>query len=473
MESVTIEKLILKNLLTNEEYTRKVIPFLKEEYFHDYILKTIFNSVSSFVLKYNSSPTKESLLITIDEKKDLTEDDFKNATSIVEEIYSYKDDHDQTWLVEQTEKFCKDKAVYNAIMESIHIIDGKSKTKTENAIPEVLSDALSVSFDTHIGHDYIEDAEDRFEFYHKVEQRVPFDISFLNTITNGGTPNKTLNIIMAGTGVGKSLFMCHHAASCLSQNLNVLYITCEMAEERIAERIDANLMDVTLDDLKQLPKDAYGKKINRINTKVKGKLIVKEYPTATANASHFRHLLDELWLKKKFKPDIIFIDYLNICASSRMKMGASVNSYTYIKAIAEELRGLAVERDVPVWSATQVNRTGFTSSDFGLEDTSESFGLPATADFMIALIATEDLEELNQVLVKQLKNRYSDASSNRKFILGINKAKMSLYDPEESAQANIVDSGQQGYGKGFDGKNFDNMFTKQKVSKDKFVDWKV
>jgi len=438
----TIEKIILHNLLKNEDYARKVIPFLKEEYFMDRIEKIIFNSISSFIIKYNSLPSEDTIVIDLSNAP-LSEDEFKEATSLVEYIDNEKDDSDEVWLLEQTENFCKDKAVYNAIMESIHIIDGKSSTtQTENAIPDILSDALSVSFDTHIGHDYIEDADDRYKFYHRVEEKVPFDISLLNTITNGGTPTKTLNIIMAGTGVGKSLFMCHHASSCLSQGLNVLYITCEMAEERIAERIDANLMDITMDELKELPEDSYTKKINKIQNQNNGKLIVKEYPTATASTNHFRHLLDELNIKRKFKPDIIFVDYLNICASSRMKMGSSINSYTYIKAIAEELRGLAVERNVPIWSATQVNRSGYTSSDFGLEDTSESFGLPATADFMMALIGTEELDELGQIMVKQLKNRYNDAISNRKFVIGIDRSKMKLYDVEQFAQNELVDTGQ-------------------------------
>jgi len=467
----TIEKIILHNLIKNEEYTRKVIPFLKEEYFMDRIEKIIFNSISSFIIKYNSLPSKDTIVIDLSTSS-LSEDEFKKAISTVEYINNEKDDADEGWLIEQTENFCKDKAVYNAIMESIHIIDDNSDSnKTENAIPEILTDALSVSFDAHIGHDYIEDAEERFKFYHKTESKVPFDISLLNTITNGGTPNKTLNIIMAGTGVGKSLFMCHHASSCIAQGLNVLYITCEMAEERIAERIDANLMDITMDELKELPKMSYTKKINNIQNKNNGKLIIKEYPTATASTNHFRHLLDELNIKKNFKPDIIFVDYLNICASSRMKMVSSVNSYTYIKAIAEELRGLAVERNVPIWSATQVNRTGFTSSDFGLEDTSESFGLPATADFMLALIGTEELDELNQIMVKQLKNRYNDAVSNRKFVIGINRAKMKLFDLEDTAQAGLLNTGQkESLGVGFDGNNFKYN---SEINKEQYTDWKI
>jgi len=467
----TIEKTILKNLLKNEAFTRKVVPFIKEEYFHDRVEKMLFTSIFDFVAKYNSLPPIDALSIHLSNAS-LSDDEFKTATELLNEVDGDADTNED-WLVEQTEKFCKDKAVYNAIMESIHIIDGKSKSEqTQNAIPEILSEALSVSFDTSVGHDYIEDAEERFRFYHTVEEKVPFDLSLLNTITNGGTPTKTLNIVMAGTGVGKSLFMCHHGASCLAQGLNVLYITCEMAEERIAERIDANLMDITMDELKELPEMSYAKKIGKIQKNNCGKLIVKEYPTATASTNHFRHLLDELAMKKKFKPDIIFVDYLNICASSRMKMSGSVNSYTYIKAIAEELRGLAVERNVPVWSATQVNRTGYTSSDFGLEDTSESFGLPATADFMIALIGTEELDQLGQILLKQLKNRYNDSISNRKFVIGINRAKMKLYDLEDNAQVGLVDTGQKdSFGVGFDGNNYDTKFTKK--ASEEFTDWKI
>jgi len=470
----TVEKMILRNLMYNDEYARKVVPFLKEEYFSDGVEKRILTNILGFISEYNNPPTKEALIISLDKDKGLNSDSYNTAIEKINELHENREtESDEQWLIDQTEKFCKDKAVYNAIMESIHIIDGKSKSQqTENAIPEILSDALSVSFDTSVGHDYIEDSEERFDFYHKVESKIPFDLEYMNTITSGGTPTKTLNIVMAGTGVGKSLFMCHHAASCLAQNMNVLYITCEMAEERIAERIDANLMDITMDELKELPRDFYKKKIDRLQKDIKGKLIVKEYPTAVANVNHFRHLLDELNLKRKFKPDIIFVDYLNICSSSRMKMSGSVNSYIFIKAIAEELRGLAVERNVPVWSATQVNRTGYTSSDVGLEDTSESFGLPATADFMIALISTEELDELGQVLVKQLKNRYNDVSSDRKFVLGINRAKMKLFDLEDTAQSNLIGtSSTTTNGSGFDGKSFDSKFAKSVG--DKFTDWKI
>ena len=461
---MSIEELILSQLMENESFTRRVLPFLKDEYFQDRTDRTIFTHIRDFLTKYNNPPTKEAVIISLDNDSSINQDEYATCTEKLNNFCT-DSEQDQDWLIDQTETFCKDKAVYNAIMESIHIIDGKSNTKTENAIPNILSEALSVCFDDHIGHDYIEDSDERYDFYHKVESRVAFDLDFFNTITSGGTPKKTLNICLAGTGVGKSLFMCHHAANCLQQNKNVLYITCEMAEERIAERIDANLMDITLDNLKELPKKVYDKKMDRIKETYNGKLIVKEYPTATANSQHFRHLLDELWLKKRFKPDIIFIDYLNICASSRLKAGANVNSYTLIKSIAEELRGLAVERDVPIFSATQTNRTGFTSTDIGLEDTSESFGLPATADFMFALISTEELDELNQIMVKQLKNRYNDLVTNRKFIVGINRAKMKLFDVDDSEQRDLIDSGQPAIatGVGFNGKNYD----------EKFKDWKV
>ena len=436
-----IETVILENLLYNEQYVRKVLPFIKGEYFADPQEKIVFLMISEFVGKYSALPTKEAVVLLVADNKQLTEEQFKKCKSIIAELSDDKQNYE--WLVDETEKFCKDKSLYNAVLESIHIIEGKSKTHTASALPDILSKALSVSFDAHVGHDYIEDSESRFDFYHKKESRIPFDLEYFNKITNGGTPQKTLNIILAGTGVGKSLFMCHHAANCLSQGKSVLYITCEMAEERIAERIDANLMDITMDDLKALPKEMYDKRMERIRGKTQGKLIIKEYPTASANVNHFRILLEELKLKKRFKPDIIFIDYLNICASARIKMTASVGSYSYIKSIAEELRGLAVETNVPIFSATQTNRTGFTSTDVGLEDTSESFGLPATADFMFAIIATEEMDKLGQVLVKQLKNRYNDPATNRRFVVGINRAKMKLFDVEESAQDDLVDMDSQ------------------------------
>jgi replicative DNA helicase len=467
----TVEVVILQNLIFNEEYARKVVPFLRAEYFHDRIERLVFDIVRGFIIKYNNLPTKEALNIELEKNKTVNESEFKTASTIIDSFSS--NDTNNDWLITETENFCKDKAVYNAIMESIHIIDGKSKDKTDTAIPHILSDALSVSFDTHIGHDYIEDADERYKFYHQKEKRIPFDLEFLNDITAGGTPSKTLNVVMAGTGVGKSAFLCHHAANCLTQNLNVLYITCEMAEERIAERIDANLMDITLDNLKELPKEVYDKKMNTISSDMTGKLIVKEYPTASANSNHFRGLIEELQMKKKFKPNIIFIDYLNICASSRIKGGANINTYQLIKSIAEELRGLAVEKDVPIWSATQVNRAGFTSSDFGLEDTSESFGLPATCDFMMALISTEELEEKGQLLVKQLKNRYNDTYTNRKFVLNVNRAKMKFSDPPKSEQVGLVESNQTEdlkFGSGFDGKQFDEKFA---TSSEKFTDWNI
>jgi replicative DNA helicase len=422
-----VEKLILHNLLKNETYARKVTPFLQREYFHDRGLRFVFETIHEFILKYNNLPTKEAIYIILDKNKSINQEEMKRITNYVEEISNSKENVDSEWLMTETETFCKDKAVYNAIMESIQIIDGKTQ-QSQGSIPDILSKALSVSFDVHIGHDYIEDYEKRYDFYHTIEKRIPFDLDGFNQITNGGTPAKTLNIVMAGTGVGKSLFLCHHAANCLKKNCKVLYITCEMAEERIAERIDANLLDVTLDNLRELSKVIYEKKIQNLSAGVQGKLIIKEYPTATANVNHFRFLLDELWLKRKFKPDVIFIDYLNICASARVKSGNNVNSYTYIKSIAEEIRGLAVEYNVPIFSATQTTRSGHSNTDVSLEDTSESFGLPATADFMFALISTDELAEQNQIMVKQLKNRYNDTATNRKFLLNIQRAKMKLSD---------------------------------------------
>jgi replicative DNA helicase len=424
---MNIEKVILQNLVKNDVFARKVVPFLKKEYFHDRNEQLVFVCIHDFILEYNALPSKEALLITLDKSKSLTQEDYNKSTNVIDKIYESSSENTLEWLYDTTETFCKEKAVYNAIMSSIHIIDGKDNTP-QTAIPDILSKALAVSFDNHIGHDYIEDYRKRFDFYHTVEQRIPFDISMLNTITRGGIPQKTLSVIMAGTGVGKSLFLCHHAANCLKQHKNVLYITCEMSEEKIAERIDANILDVTMDDLKELPLGVYEKKIQNACAGVKGKLIVKEYPTATANANHFRFLLDELWLKKKFKPDVIFVDYLNICASSRVKHGANVNSYSYVKAIAEELRGLAVEYNVPLFTATQTNRSGFSSTDVDMDDTSESFGLPMTADFMIALISTDELEQSGHIMIKQLKNRYNDKISNSKFLVGINRPKMKLVD---------------------------------------------
>ena len=434
-----IETTILNNLLQNEEYVRKVIPFIEPEYFADFIEKTIFTTIKEYIQKYNDPPVVEALLIDV-QKVALTEEQFGRVKEYID-THIKKTEVDFEWAVNETEKWCKDKAIYNAIFKGIQIIDGKTD-ETPEAIPSILQDALGVSFDSHIGHDYIEQSSDRYEFYHTVEEKIPFDLDFFNKITKGGMPNKTLNICLAGTGVGKSLFMCHVAASTLMQGRNVLYITLEMADKKIAERIDANLMNISLDDLEALPKKMFDDKIRRIEKKTKGKLIVKEYPTASAHTGHFRALLNELIIKKNFRPDILIIDYLNICSSSRFKMGASINSYSYIKSIAEELRGLAVEFNIPILSATQTTRTGFVSTDIGLEDTSESFGLPATADLMFALISTEELEKLNQMLVKQLKNRYNDPTTNKRFVIGIDRAKMKLYDVTQSAQEDLVDTGQ-------------------------------
>lgn len=438
-----LEQTILKNLIYNEEYLRKVLPFIKDEYFTDRTDKVIFNEITSFTETYNSTPTIEAIELAVRDKRNLTEDELERCDICIKEIVKAKDEHSKIeWLVDKTEKFCQEKAIYNAVLGSISILDGKDKVNDKGSIPKILSDALSISFDSSVGHDYLENSEERYEFYHRKEERIPFDLDFFNKITKGGLPAKTLNIALAGTGVGKSLFMCHVGAGCMVQGKNVLYITMEMAEERIAERIDANLLNVTIDDLVNLPKEMYDKKIAKLREKTVGKLIIKEYPTASASATHFRTLLNELNLKKSFVPDIIFIDYLNICCSSRIKAGANVNSYTYVKAIAEELRGLAVEFGVPIVSATQTTRSGFSSSDPGLEDTSESFGLPATADLMFALISSEELEELGQIMVKQLKNRYNDPTLYKRFTLGVDRAKMRLYDVEQSAQNDIVDAGQ-------------------------------
>lgn len=438
----TIERTILGNLVYNEDYARRVLPFIKDEYFANREERIVYQEINKFIGKFNKPPVKTSLHIEIDNRKDLTEDQYKSVKTIIETLNALEVDMD--WLLGVTEKFCKDKAIYNAIVDGINIIEGKDKQKTPEALPSLLTEALAVSFDNRVGHDYLENFDDRFEFYHRKEEKIPFDLEFFNKITKGGLPQKTLNIALAGTGVGKSLFMCHMAANCLSQNKNVLYITMEMAEERIAERIDANLMNVSMDDLHDLPKQMYEDKIGNIVKKTSGKLIIKEYPTASAHVNHFRALVKELAIKKSFKPDIIFVDYLNICASARMKaMGGSINSYSYIKAIAEELRGLAVECNLPIVSATQTTRSGYSNTDVGLEDTSESFGLPATADFMFALISTEELEELNQLLVKQLKNRYNDPGQNKRFIVGIDRSKMKLYDVELNEQTDLVDSGQQ------------------------------
>ena len=461
-----IERTTLSNLISNEPYARKVLPFLKPEYYSDIHDRVIFEEINKFVEKYGNLPTKQTLSIELDNRKDLNQEQFGKVLEIIETLNEH--DVDMQWLIDTTEKFCKDKAVYNAIISGIQIIDGKDKQHTAEAIPSILTEALAVAFDQNVGHDYVENGEERFEFYHKKEERIEFDLDYFNKITKGGLPQKTLNIALAGTGVGKSLFMCHMAASVLMQGKNVLYITMEMAEERIAERIDANLMNITMDELHELPKKMFTDRLAKIQKKTNGKLIIKEYPTASAHTGHFRSLIKELALKKSFKPDIIFIDYLNICASSRFKGNANVGSYFYIKAIAEELRGLAVENIVPIVSATQTTRSGFSSSDIGLEDTSESFGLPATADLMFALISTEELEDLTQIMVKQLKNRYNDPSMNKRFILGIDRARMKLYDCEQEAQKDIVDSGQENS----DNKTFGLGLGKSKTY-DKFTDIKV
>ena len=434
-----IESTIIKNLVSDDTYVRKVIPYIKPEYFNEYSDKILFDIINNFVVTYGQTPTKEVLSIEVDNRKDLNEDSYKQLQVKIDDIDNTE--VDSQWLLDATEKWCKQRAVYLALLDSVKIADGQDEKRTEDAIPSILQEALAVSFDDHIGHDYIEDYEDRFAFYHRNESKIPFDLSLFNKITKGGLPNKTLNIALAGTGVGKSLFMCHCAAAALLQGKNVLYITLEMAEEKIAERIDANLLNIPIQKLADLPKSMFDKKIRTLSNKTKGKLIIKEYPTASAHVGHFKSLVSDLALKRSVRPDIIFIDYLNICASQRYK-GSIVNSYTYVKAIAEELRGFAVECNVPIVSATQTTRAGFGSTDVDLTDTSESFGLPATADLMFALISTEELEGMNQIMVKQLKNRYNDPTMNKRFCVGIDRAKMKLYDVEESAQEDIQDSGQ-------------------------------
>lgn len=428
-----LEQIILRNLLTNEEYMRKVLPFVKPDYFEG-VYRILFKEAGKFIGKYNKLPTLESFKVELDQSDRLTGDNYTIAVDILPNIFA-KEESDSEWLMDSTEKWCQDRAIYNAIMESISIIDGKHESMTKGALPDLLSKALGVAFDTNVGHDYVDNAEQRWDFYNKEESRIPFDLELFNTITKGGVPNKTLNIALAGTGVGKSLFMCHVASSSLVEGKNVLYITMEMAEERIAERIDANLLNIPIDQLETLPKTMFTEKVSQLSKKTTGKLIIKEYPTGSAHAGHFRALLNELKLKRQFEPDIIFIDYLNICASSRMKgMGGAINSYSYIKAIAEELRGLAVEYDVPIFSATQTTRSGYGNSDVGLEDTSESFGLPATADLMFALISTEELENVGQIMVKQLKNRYNDPTHNKRFVVGIDRSKMRLFDADPQEQ---------------------------------------
>ena len=436
-----IEFLILKNLLNNEDYMRKVVPFVKADYFEDSNQRVVFEEIFSFVSQYNEVPTREIVSIEVEKRKDLNETTLKEVSHLIGCLDETPVEYE--WLLNTTEKWCRDRAIYLALLESIGIADGNNEKKTPDAIPSILSDALAVSFDNHVGHDYLLDYEERYELYNKKETRTEFDLEYFNKITKGGLPNKTLNIALAGTGVGKSLFMCHVASSVLLQNKNVLYITLEMAEEKIAERIDANLLNVNIQNITDLPKAMFEKKVHKLKKKTEGELIIKEYPTASAHAGHFKALLNELSLKKSFKPDIIFIDYLNICASSRYRAGSNVNSYSYIKAIAEELRGLAVEANLPIVSATQTTRSGYASSDVDLTDTSESFGLPATADLMFALISTEELEGLNQIMVKQLKNRYNDPTIYKRFVIGIDRAKMRLYDCEQKAQEDIIDNGQE------------------------------
>ena len=456
-----VETLILKNLLLTEEYPRKVLPFIKQEYFEDKTDQVLFDITHKYFVKYSAVPSVEALTIEVGKISTLSDDQFKQITQTLESFD--KETTELDWLIDTTEKWCQDRAIYLALMESIKIADGNDQKKSPDAIPSILSDALGVSFDNHIGHDYIDDYEERYESYHRVETKVPFDLDFFNKITKGGLPNKTLNIALAGTGVGKSLFMCHVASSVLLQGRNVLYITMEMAEEKIAERIDANLLNVDIQTLAQLPKVMFENKITALSQKTQGKLIVKEYPTASAHAGHFRALLNDLALKKSFRPEIIFVDYLNICTSQRFR-NASVNSYTMVKSIAEELRGLAVEFNVPIVSATQTTRSGYGSSDVDLTDTSESFGLPATADLMFALISTEELEEQNQIMVKQLKNRYYDPTLNKRFVVGIDRAKMRLYNVEQEAQNNIMDSGQVQL-------NQDTVKVLTNASKNKFNDF--
>ena len=462
MATERIEQTILRNLLFTEEYYRKVVPFLKADYFQEYHEKIVFEEIADFAAKYDKIPTKEVLTINLQNRNDLTDDAYKDSVQTVSDLSDEWVDYE--WLLDATEKWCQDRAIYLALMRSIKIADGGDKKISKDAIPSILQEALAVSFDEHIGHDYIEQAEDRYDFYHRVEEKVPFDLEKFNFITKGGLSNKTLNVALAGTGVGKSLFMCHAAAAALTQNYNVLYITCEMAEEKIAERIDANLLNVPVKDIVELPEVLFTSKVNEIARKTQGKLIIKEYPTASAHAGHFKALLSDLSLKKDFKPDIIFVDYLNICASVRYK-GAIVNSYTYVKAIAEELRGLAVEVGVPIVSATQTTRSGYGNSDPDLTDTSESFGLPATADFMFALISTDELEQQGRLMVKQLKNRYSDLATSRKFMVGIDRSKMRLYDVADDASEISIDTEDTGEQL--------SQFAESQNRLSKFAEWNV
>lgn len=468
-----IENVIFGNLVNNEEYARKVIPFLKSDYFTDNVDSAVYELIEQYVGKYGNFPSKEALAIDLGNRVGLTDDQFKAAETLIGDL-AKSEDREIDWLIDSTEKFCKDKALYNALMESIRLVDDNKRKDgiSVGSIPQILTDALAVSFDQNIGHDFLDDSDSRYEFYHRTEVKIPFDLDFFNKITKGGLPRKTLNIALAGTGVGKSLFMCHCAAGNLMAGLNVLYITMEMAEEKIAERIDTNLLGMTTDDLRELPKTTYDTLMGRVKQRAKGKLIVKEYPTACAGSANFRHLINELKIKKNFVPDIIYIDYLNICTSSRIKAGSNVNSYTMIKAIAEELRGLAVECNVPIVSATQTTRTGYSSSDVGLEDTSESFGLPATADFMFALISSEELQQLGQIMVKQLKNRYGDPSMHKRFVIGVDYSKMKLYNTEESAQDDLVDDTPI-FDKSTAGQRYENDYKPaNKFDKNKFAGFK-
>ena len=444
MEQQRIEQTILKNLIQSDSFSRKVLPFIKDEYFTETDEKTVFNEIKDYFEKYTKTPTAEALLINLENNTRLSDSDLVQSKSIVGSIEKSSEETPQEWLIDETEKWCKDRAIYIAVMDSIEVLDEKSK-RSKGDIPELLKDALSVSFDTNIGHDQLEDADERWEFYNREEEKLPFDLEYFNKVTKGGLPNKTLNICLAGTGVGKSLFMCHMASANLMMNKNVLYITLEMSEEKIAERIDANVLNIPIQDLADVTKTQFGKKVDKLKGKTTGKLIIKEYPTASAHVGHFRHLLQELDIKKDFKPDMIYIDYLNICASHRVKPGAGANSYTLVKSIAEELRGLAVEFDVPIMSATQTTRSGYGSTDVELTDTSESFGLPATADFMFALISSEELEELDQMVVKQLKNRYNDPTVFKRFVIGVDRSRMKLYDCEQEAQEELIENAESSY----------------------------
>ena len=455
---MNLELTILGSLIYNDEYTRKVLPFLKSDYFTVKSYKIVFLEIHEYVTNYNSLPSLNALGIECQERTDLTEEQFKEIIEVLNGLS--QEEHDLDWIVDTTEKWCQERAIYLSLMESVKIADGQDEKRDKGAIPQILSDALGVSFDQNVGHDYLQNYEERFDFYHKKEEKIPFDLEFFNRITKGGLPNKTLNIALAGTGVGKSLFMCHVASSVLLQGKNVLYITLEMAEEKIAERIDANLLNVPIQKLAELPRIMFENKISKLSKKTQGKLIIKEYPTASAHVGHFKSLLNELELKRNIKPDIIFIDYLNICASQRYK-GSIVNSYTYVKAIAEELRGLAVEAGVPIVSATQTTRSGYGSSDVDLTDTSESFGLPATADLMFALISTEELEEQNQIMVKQLKNRYYDPTLNKRFVIGIDRSKMRLYDVADSTSVMDVEEEEM------------PQFSETKNRLSKFAEWNV